>query len=40
MIKENIKDVLYGIAITLPHMKKQKSDHFINVSSVAGYISF
>lgn len=36
MIDVNIKGVLYGIAAALPHMKAQKSGHFINVSSVAG----
>jgi NADP-dependent 3-hydroxy acid dehydrogenase YdfG len=33
----NIKGVLYGIASALPHMKQQKADHIINVSSVAGH---
>jgi NADP-dependent 3-hydroxy acid dehydrogenase YdfG len=37
MIEVNIKGVLYGIAAALPHMKEQKSGHFINVSSVAGH---
>lgn len=37
MINVNIKGVLYGIAAALPHMKKQKTGHFINVSSVAGH---
>jgi len=37
MIDINIKGVLYGIAAALPYMKKQKSGHFINVSSVAGH---
>ena len=36
MIDVNIKGVLYGIAAALPHMKRQKAGHFINVSSVAG----
>ncbi len=36
MIDVNIKGVLYGIAAALPHMQRQKSGHFINVSSVAG----
>jgi NADP-dependent 3-hydroxy acid dehydrogenase YdfG len=36
-IDVNIKGVLYGIAAALPHMKAQKSGHFINVSSVAGH---
>ncbi len=37
MIDVNIKGVLYGIAAALPHMKLQKSGHFINTSSVAGH---
>lgn len=37
MIDVNIKGVLYGIAAALPHMREQKSGHFINVSSVAGH---
>jgi len=37
MIDVNIKGVLYGIAVALPHMKQQKAGHIINVSSVAGH---
>ncbi len=37
MVDVNIKGVLYGIAAALPHMTRQKSGHFINVSSVAGH---
>ena len=37
MIDVNIKGVLYGIAAALPYMQKQKSGHFIHVSSVAGH---
>jgi NADP-dependent 3-hydroxy acid dehydrogenase YdfG len=37
MIDVNIKGMLYGIAAALPHMQRQKSGHFINVSSVAGH---
>jgi NADP-dependent 3-hydroxy acid dehydrogenase YdfG len=37
MIDVNIKGVMYGIAAALPHMQRQKSGHFINVSSVAGH---
>lgn len=37
MIDVNIKGVLYGIAAALPHMRRQQSGHFINVSSVAGH---
>jgi NADP-dependent 3-hydroxy acid dehydrogenase YdfG len=36
-IDVNVKGVLYGIAAALPHMKRQKSGHIINVSSVAGH---
>jgi NADP-dependent 3-hydroxy acid dehydrogenase YdfG len=37
MIDVNIKGVLYGIAAALPHMKRQKAGHIVNVSSVAGH---
>lgn len=37
MIDINIKGMLYGIAAALPQMQKQKSGHFVNVSSVAGH---
>ena len=37
MIDVNLRGVLYGIAAALPHMRRQKSGHFINVSSVAGH---
>ncbi len=37
MIDVNIKGVLYGIAAALPYMKRQKTGHIINVSSVAGH---
>lgn len=37
MIDVNFKGVLYGIAAALPYMKKQKSGHIINTSSVIGH---
>jgi NADP-dependent 3-hydroxy acid dehydrogenase YdfG len=37
MIDVNLKGVLYGVAAALPHMKRRRSGHFINVSSVAGH---
>ena len=37
MIDVNVKGVLHGIAAALPHMQRQKSGQFINVSSVAGH---
>jgi NADP-dependent 3-hydroxy acid dehydrogenase YdfG len=37
MIDVNIKGVLYGIAAALLYMQRQKSGHFVNVSSVAGH---
>lgn len=37
MIDVNIKGVLYGVAAALPQMIRQRSGHFINVSSVAGH---
>jgi NADP-dependent 3-hydroxy acid dehydrogenase YdfG len=37
MIDVNVKGVLYGIAAALPQMQRQRSGHFVNVSSVAGH---
>ncbi len=37
MIDVNLKGVLYGIAAALPHMQRQRSGHFINVSSISGH---
>lgn len=37
MIDVNLKGVLYGIAAALPHMQRQMSGQFVNVSSVAGH---
>jgi len=37
MIDVNIKGVLYGIAAALPHMKRQRAGHIINVASTAGH---
>jgi NADP-dependent 3-hydroxy acid dehydrogenase YdfG len=36
MIDINVKGILYGIAAALPVFTKARSNHFINVSSVAG----
>lgn len=36
-IDVNIKEVLYGIAAVLSIMKKQKSGHIINMSSIMGH---
>lgn len=36
MIDVNIKGMLYGVAAALPIFEKQKSGHFINISSIAG----
>jgi NADP-dependent 3-hydroxy acid dehydrogenase YdfG len=38
MIDVNIRGVLYGIGAALPHMKKQKAGHIINVSSALGHM--
>ncbi|WCM23034.1 SDR family oxidoreductase [Paraburkholderia bryophila] len=37
MIDVNLKGVMYGIAAALPHMQRQMSGQFVNVSSVAGH---
>ena len=34
MIDVNVNGVLYGIAAVLPHMKQQKAERIVNVSSV------
>jgi NADP-dependent 3-hydroxy acid dehydrogenase YdfG len=36
-IDTNIKGVLYGVAAALPHMRRQKFGHIVNVSSVSGH---
>jgi NADP-dependent 3-hydroxy acid dehydrogenase YdfG len=36
-IDVNLKGMMYGIAAALPYMQRQKSGHFINVSSVTGH---
>lgn len=40
MIDVNIKGVLYAIAAIVPSMRKSKSGHVINLSSVAGHKIF
>lgn len=40
MIDINLKGMLYVIGATLPHFAAQKSGHFINVSSIAGYFVY
>ncbi|WP_404401015.1 SDR family oxidoreductase [Idiomarina seosinensis] len=40
MIDVNIKGVMYGVGAVLPTMRKQKSGHIINLSSVAGHVVF
>lgn len=37
MIDVNIRGVLHGIAAALPAMKKQRSGHIINLSSIGGH---
>jgi NADP-dependent 3-hydroxy acid dehydrogenase YdfG len=36
LIDVNIRGVLHGIAAALPHMKRQRSGHIVNIASVAG----
>lgn len=37
MIDVNLRGILHGIAAALPHMQRQRSGHFINVSSISGH---
>src|SRR3954468_15975502 len=37
VIDVNLKGMLYGVAAALPHFQRQRSGHFINISSVAGH---
>jgi len=40
MIDVNIKGVLFCTAAVIPQMKKEKSGHIVNISSVAGRLYF
>jgi len=40
MVDVNIKGVLFCTAAVIPQMKKEKSGHIVNISSVAGRIVF
>ena len=40
MVDVNIKGVLFCTAAAIPQMKKEKSGHIVNISSVAGRIVF
>ena len=38
MVRDNVKSVLYGMQVIVPHFKAQKRGHLINVSSLLGRI--
>jgi len=38
MIRDNVKSVLYGMQVIVPHFKERKRGHLINVSSLLGRI--
>lgn len=40
MVDVNIKGVLNGVAAAQPIMREKGSGHFVNVSSIAGYVVF
>ena len=40
MVRDNVKSVLYGMQVIVPHFKAQKRGHLINVSSMLGRIPF
>jgi NADP-dependent 3-hydroxy acid dehydrogenase YdfG len=40
MMRDNVKSVLYGMQVIVPHFKEQKRGHIINVSSMLGRVPF
>jgi NADP-dependent 3-hydroxy acid dehydrogenase YdfG len=40
MVRDNVKSVLYGMQVIVPHFKERKQGHLINVSSLLGRIPF
>jgi 3-oxoacyl-[acyl-carrier protein] reductase len=34
----NVKGVIFGVQAVLPHMKRQKSGHIVNIASIAGLL--
>ncbi len=40
MIRDNVKSVLYGMQVIVPHFKERRRGHLLNVSSMLGRIPF
>ena len=40
MIRDNVKSVLYGMQVIVPHFKDRRRGHLVNVSSMLGRIPF
>jgi NADP-dependent 3-hydroxy acid dehydrogenase YdfG len=40
MIRENMKSVLYGMQVIVPHFKERARGHLVNVSSMLGRVPF
>ena len=40
MIRDNVKSVLYGMQVIVPHFKERRRGHLVNVSSMLGRIPF
>ena len=40
MVRDNVKSVLYGMQVIVPHFKAQKRGHLVNVSSMLGRVPF
>jgi NADP-dependent 3-hydroxy acid dehydrogenase YdfG len=40
MVRDNVKSVLYGMQVIVPHFKERKRGHLVNVSSMLGRIPF
>ena len=40
MVRDNVKSVLYGMQVIVPHFKERKRGHLVNISSMLGRIPF
>jgi NADP-dependent 3-hydroxy acid dehydrogenase YdfG len=40
MVRDNVKSVLYGMQVVVPHFQSRKQGHLVNVSSMLGRVPF